>query len=286
MLEVVEYTDPACPWAWGSEPKFRLLRLVTEPLGARWRRVFGILFDRDDELPPDPDAEAAWYAGFIADISRHTGAPHAEKLAWVARTSWPASMAAKAAEAQGDVLADQVLRRLRETTFVSGRPADDVHSVLSAVACLPGLDVPRLARELPHQEHAVEQDWTETRTPCDEVRHLEAPGPHSGRAKEVNGRLRYALPTLIFRGTQGERVVPGWRPFAEYAGTVEAVTGETLPRVRLTADEALRRYGSLTVLEIELLTGAKKPPNQAVSVPTGNGPLWIDPDLWDAGYGN
>lgn len=25
-LTVVEFTDPACPWAWGSEPKFRWLR--------------------------------------------------------------------------------------------------------------------------------------------------------------------------------------------------------------------------------------------------------------------
>ena len=36
-LDVVEYTDPACPWAWGSEPKFRRLRaergLSQEALG-------------------------------------------------------------------------------------------------------------------------------------------------------------------------------------------------------------------------------------------------------------
>ncbi|RSM37656.1 hypothetical protein DMA12_36115 [Amycolatopsis balhimycina DSM 5908] len=36
-LEVVEYTDPACPWVWGSEPKFRRLR--AELPDARWRRV-------------------------------------------------------------------------------------------------------------------------------------------------------------------------------------------------------------------------------------------------------
>lgn len=26
LLEVVEFTDPMCPWAWGSEPAFRRLR--------------------------------------------------------------------------------------------------------------------------------------------------------------------------------------------------------------------------------------------------------------------
>jgi protein-disulfide isomerase-like protein with CxxC motif len=60
VLEVVEYTDPLCPWAWGSEPTFRRMREVLGP-EVRWRRVFGILFDTDDDPPPDPDAETAWY---------------------------------------------------------------------------------------------------------------------------------------------------------------------------------------------------------------------------------
>jgi protein-disulfide isomerase-like protein with CxxC motif len=286
VLEVVEYTDPACPWAWGSEPKFRRLRLATEPLGVRWRRVFGILFDTDDDPPPDPDAEAAWYAGFVAGISRHTGAPHAEKLAWLTRTSWPASMAAKAAEAQGPAVADLVLRRLRETTFIAGRPADDLDGVLAAVRGVPGLDPGRLARDLPAQERAVRHDWAETRAPCPEVLRIDRPGPHNGCAKEVNGRLRYALPTLVFRGPRGNRVVPGWRPLAEYVAAIEEVTAEPVPSVLFSANEMLCRYGSLTGPELELLTGQQEPPDKAVSVPTGNGPLWIDPALWDATSGH
>jgi protein-disulfide isomerase-like protein with CxxC motif len=60
LVQVTEFTDPACPWAWGSEPVFRLLRhgLASH---LRWRRVFGILFDEDDDPAPDPDAEARWY---------------------------------------------------------------------------------------------------------------------------------------------------------------------------------------------------------------------------------
>ena len=37
-LEVVEFTDPACPWAWGSEPVFRRLRLLLAGQ-ANWRFV-------------------------------------------------------------------------------------------------------------------------------------------------------------------------------------------------------------------------------------------------------
>jgi hypothetical protein len=39
-------------------------------------------------------------------------------------------------------------------------------------------------------------------------------------------RLRYAFPTLLFRGPEGERLVSGWRPLAAYleaAATVELV---------------------------------------------------------------
>lgn len=86
LLTVAEYTDPACPWAWGSEPKFVWLRglLGCEPSpaptggageGVVWRRVFGILFDEGEPPAPDPAAEAAWYLEELREISGHTGAP-------------------------------------------------------------------------------------------------------------------------------------------------------------------------------------------------------------------
>jgi hypothetical protein len=72
ILRITEFTDAACPWAGGSEPAFRLLRHALGPL-AEWRRVFGILFDEDDDLAPDPDAEARWYERFIGEVATHTG---------------------------------------------------------------------------------------------------------------------------------------------------------------------------------------------------------------------
>ncbi len=73
-LTVTEYTDPACPWAWGSEPKFRGLRelLATAGDAVVWRRVYGILFDEGEQPPPDPAAEAAWYLEELArDLRAH-----------------------------------------------------------------------------------------------------------------------------------------------------------------------------------------------------------------------
>jgi predicted DsbA family dithiol-disulfide isomerase len=220
-LEIVEYTDPACPWAWGSEPKFRRLRAVLGD-NARWRRVFGILFDEGEEPAPDPAAEAAWYHTELAEISSHTGAPYPERLDWVARSSWPASLAAKAAEAQGPLIADLVLERLRESTFLAGTPADTTERVLAALAGIPGLDFDLLTRAAasPETLAAVRRDWAETRAPCAYVLELTEPGRHSGRAKPLgedpSDGYRYALPTLVFTGPAGRAVVPGWRTPGEY----------------------------------------------------------------------
>jgi len=228
-LDVVEYTDPACPWAWGSEPKFRELRAE---LGAsvRWRRVFGILFDEGEAPAPDPAAEATWYLTELAEISGHTGAPYPERLGWVSRSSWPASLAAKAAEQQGPEIAEAVLNRLRETTFVDGAPADTPERVLAALrGRVPGLDLDALAREAASDEvrAAVRADWAETRRPCDEVLTLTRPGRHPGRAKPLGedpeDGYRYALPTLIFEGAGGQAVVPGWRPLEEYLDAARRV---------------------------------------------------------------
>ena len=243
-VEVAEYTDPACPWAWGSEPKFQELRAA---LGSRvrWRRVYGILFDDCDDPAPDPAAEAAWYHKELLEISTHTGAPCPAHLKWVARSSWPASLACKAAEAQGADVADAVLRRLRETTFLDGEPADTPERVRSALVGLPGADTAELAHAAasPDVLEAVRRDWAETRSPSAEVREITASGRHNGRAKPLGedpeDGYRYALPTLVFTGPAGRAVVPGWRPLHEYLDAVRAVA----PTVPIRDADSRRNCG-------------------------------------------
>jgi predicted DsbA family dithiol-disulfide isomerase len=279
-LEVTEYTDPLCPWAWGSEPVFRALRAA---LGgqAAWRRVYGILFDADEDPAPDPAAETRWYEGFVREVSGHTGAPHAARLSRVAATSWPASLVAKAAEAQGDVVADRVLRRLRETMFVTGEPADSLEAALAAAQGVPGLDAVRLAADAasPRVLDAVRADHREARAPLPEVLTVSGPGPHPGAAKETSaGELRYALPTVVLSGPGGRRVVPGRRPLESYLAAVSAVAPGVAPlRQQPSAEGLLAYHRSLTGPEWELLGPGLPPPASAVPVATGNGPLWLHP---------
>jgi len=228
LLRVTEYTDPACPWAWGSESKFRWLRdvLAAADDAVTWRVVFGILFDEGDLPAPDPAAEAAWYLEELREISGHTGAPCPEKLEWVTATSWPASLAAKAAQRQGTQVAEAVLHRLRETTFLDGRPADTAERVLEALHEVPALDLEQLAHEAASAGilEAVRQDHAETRDPCPEVFAIDEPARHPGRAKPLgedpDDGYRYALPTLVFDGPGGRAVTAGWRRSDEYLDAV------------------------------------------------------------------
>lgn len=279
VVEVVEFTDPACPWAWGSEPTFRRLRLL---LAGRvtWRRVFGILFDTDDDPAPDPAAELAWYRRHLTEIATHTHAPVPVRLEWLTQTSWPASLAAKAAQAQGSEVAERVLRRLRESTFVLGRPADTPDRALAAVAGVHGLDVARLADDARSTavHEAVRRDRAETRRPWPELLALAASGPHPGRAKETDDGYRFALPTLLFTGPAGRVAVPGWRPPSEYVAAVQRVAPDVCPAWSALAPcEALERFPTLTGPELRQLTGGVDAPRNAVALNTGNGPLWLSP---------
>ncbi|WP_393072449.1 DsbA family protein [Streptomyces sp. LN704] len=280
-LEVVEYTDPLCPWAWGSEPVFRKLRAALAGR-VRWRRAYAILFDQDDDPPPDPAAETAWYARYVEEISAHSHAPRALRLSRVAASSWPSSLVAKAAELQGGDVAERVLRRLRETVFVLGEPADTDALALSAVRGTPGLDLRRLTADAASEAvlEQVRADRAEARRPVPEVLAPEGGSPHPGAAKATaDGGRRYALPTLLVRSPAGCRAVPGWRPFEEYAAAVDAfrpgLLGVCAP---LSPADALERYRSLTDPERLLLTDGAWPPAHAVRVDTGNGPLWLHPD--------
>ncbi|MFD0311735.1 DsbA family protein [Streptomyces sp. NPDC127119] len=280
-VEVVEYTDPLCPWAWGSEPVFRKLRVALAGR-VRWWRAYAILFDHDDDPPPDPAAETAWYARYVEEISSHSRAPRPVRLSRMPADSWPSSLVAKAAVLQGEEVAERVLRRLRESVFVLGEPADTPDLALAAVRGVPDLDVRRLAVDAASGAvlEQVRADRLEARRPVAEVLTAQGGSPHPGAAKETDeGGHRYALPTLLVRTADEYRVVPGWRPFEEYAAAVEELSpGLSADPAPLAPAHALERYRSLTDPERSLLTEGHWPPPGAVRVDTAGGPLWLHPD--------
>ena len=90
------------------------------------------------------------------------------KLERPAGTSRVAARAVKAAELQGRDAGRRALRRLRESLFVFGRPADDEAAIVVALTDVAGLDVDALRADLdaPAVHAAAQADWEETATRC------------------------------------------------------------------------------------------------------------------------
>jgi hypothetical protein len=146
---------------------------------------------------------------------------------------------------------------------------------------VPGLDLVRLACDAGTTAvaQAVARDRAETRAPVAEVRLIGDSGPHSGRAKPVDGGHRYALPTLLLRGPGGLAVVPGWRTLSEYLDAADRVAPRCVADVPLSdVDSALCRYRSLTEPDLRTLTGSPRPPRDGVVVRTAAGQAWLHPD--------
>ena len=283
-IEVVEYTDPGCSWAWGSEPKLRLLRWRFGDR-LRWRRVLGgLIGDMRNYLDGFDAVQAApGFSRYWAHVAATTGMPYPAGLSWMYRSTEPACLAAKAAELQGADVAERVLRRLREATFVFGEPPDTPERIRTALRGVPALDLERLGVDSssPRVRDAFRADWEEARAPNAYALSLEEDGEGSGRAKESEGHRRYVFPTVIFRGPEGERTVPGWKPYERYEEALVAVAAGPLrdPRPAPTPMEAFATWAALAATELEVVCGpgASAPPG-VITCDRGGGLYWLSPD--------
>jgi predicted DsbA family dithiol-disulfide isomerase len=202
-VDVIEFTDPGCIWSWSSVEKIARLRATYE---LRWRRVFGVPGRR-------PGGPAEQHANW-REVSAVTGAHIAPRLEYVSSSSVPESLAARAAERQGDEVAEAVLLRLREATFLDGRPADSTERIGEALASVEGLDLDRLIADIddPEVVASIGADREQTRRPPLDL-------IARGVARADHGDVRYPFPTLIIDG----QVLPGWTAYEAYAAAIEAV---------------------------------------------------------------
>jgi uncharacterized protein (TIGR03086 family) len=259
-IDVIEYTDPICSWAWGTEPKLRLLQW-RHGHHLRWRVVMGGLVGdaSGGRADWDPARAAAPMSAYWKRSSAYTGQPYPMPMHRMARSTDPAGVAVKAALEQGADVAARVLRRFREATFVFGATPETVDHFVAAAAGVPGLDVERWVTAIGSEQAATayRADWEETRRPNDFVRNLTGDQVGIGSMKQTDGHDRYAFPTLIFRGSAGERTVAGWMPYEAYIEAMEAVSpGITAdPYDDPTIAEAFERWGVLTENELRVLCG-------------------------------
>jgi predicted DsbA family dithiol-disulfide isomerase len=140
-VRVTYVTDPACPWSWAAEPT---VRRVQTAFGAQVRFTYvmgGLAREVGDGLQLAGQAlEAQAASGMPVDARGFLLAPP--------RSTFPACLAVKAAQEQGDRPAAAYLRRLRVGVLCRRRPQDTADALVDAARDVPGLDAARLARDL------------------------------------------------------------------------------------------------------------------------------------------
>ena len=279
-MEVVEFTDPWCSVAWGTEP---LLRRLRWRYGDRlaWRKVMGDLVVDRRVARPDFDAERA--APKLAEYWRaayeHTRMTWPARLRWAPVASETAGRAVKAAELQGADVASSLLRALRESCFVYSSPADGLDRIEALARRVDGVNAERLLVDVANVDDAFAADRDETRHPNEHARTIRETQWGKGDAKPDGDGWRYVFPTLLFRGEGGgEHTVAGWHPWEDYVAAMEAaVPGSTAaPRPDPSSDEALAEWPLLTERELEVLCGVgASPPAGAKPYDWGGGTAWF-----------
>ncbi|MFT7245646.1 MAG: putative DsbA family dithiol-disulfide isomerase [Candidatus Azotimanducaceae bacterium] len=292
-VEIIEYTDPLCSIAWGTEPfKRKLQWRFGEKLN--WRPVMAGLCKDNSTVkmfqPWDCFTAGQQYLKVWKRVTGITGMPYPEDLRYMAVTTGPPCLLVKAAELQGSDMAEKVLRRFRESVFFYGTPVDSVDQAAVALEGIPGLDIERLLNDAKNEDvkAAYLADWEETRDPNDYVRGLaETEEDHlKGGMMFSEGHERYSLPTFIFKGPAGERTVPGYRPYAEYEEALEAVAPGITKQAQdaPTPEQAVEKWSTMTSKEIEVVCGsASEDPSNAKRFEGGGAHVWLnesEADYW------
>jgi predicted DsbA family dithiol-disulfide isomerase len=230
-VHVTYYTDPACPWSWAAEPGLRRLQAeFADTLAITY--VMGGLA-REFHRPLETMRH-------VLDAAEASEMP-VDPRVWLdspPRSSYPASLAVKAAAEQG--LDGPYLRVVREAIMAGRRAMDTPEALIDAARRVPGLNVDRFAIDL--RSNAI----TEAFGADIERARAAAPETHDEH------RRRVPFPSFEFRAErEGELLAAVYdsgdpaqlRTAALRAG---AQPDGALPDV----EEALRRFGRLATPEV------------------------------------
>ena len=261
-LEVRYYTDPACSWSWGSEPKLRRLRWeFAGELRFRWvmgglARGYGPDYrDSAAGIRGDRDCFDGLMSHWL-DVGAETGMPVDPRIWRQAplTSTYPVCQAVKAASEQGDEASTAYLRRAREAIFVERRKLDHAAALIEEAGAA-GLDRARFEIDL--RSHAITEAFA---ADLEEVRDIPEQARAQGKIAQTEGRERLSLPSAVFVGADGSRHgVWGWQPYERYREAALAAGAEVAEEGRPGAVEAIERFGRCATRELEELTGSPRP---------------------------
>ena len=210
VLEITNFTDPTCPFAFSAEPhRIRLRWLFGDQIA--WRnRMVGLSERPEDYLEKGftPEKQASAFAS----IARDHGMPIDTSERPRMTASEPACRAVVAARLHAPDLAPGLLRCLRVRHF-EGCLIDEP-AVIADAAADSGLDMAELEDWMaePQTETRMREDMAKAREPMDAARVLDE------KLANWSGGRRYTCPSYeMTRKSDGVRIaVPGFQPFPVY----------------------------------------------------------------------
>ncbi len=236
-VRIAYFTDPICSSCWGIEPMLRRLKLEYGHLMHISYHMGGLLPDwsyNSGGISKPSDVASHW-----DEVSLHYRMPIIGDV-WLndpLDSSYPPSIAFKAAEMQDPTLAIKFLRIVREFVFIEGKNITRM-DYLKKAAQMAGLDVKKFSEDIDGAARkAFESDL------------------HLSRSQGVRG-----FPTLIFSGASGETErVYGVRPYSYF----ESALLRTHPRADKKAYDRsthflFSTFGSLTLNEYASLSSGSE----------------------------
>ena len=264
VLQVVYFTDPICSSCWGIEPQLRKLKLAYGHLLSIEYRMGGLLPDwsyNSGGISKPSDVARHW-----DEVSHYYDMPIDGDL-WLEdplHSSYPPSIAFKAAQLQDESKAITFLRLMREQVFLQKKNITR-WDVLEVSARAAGLDLTQLQTAMQDgAKQAFEEDLA------------------MARQWGVRG-----FPTLFILNQQGQReLVYGSKPYTAYTTAIEKLSPEALP-VPYKKDwhSLFQHYGSLTAKEYSILADMdRNQAEQALRQLTTTGELTVfstkNGDIW------
>lgn len=264
-VRILYFTDPICSSCWGIEPQLRRLKLEYGDQIDLEYHMGGLLPSwevyNSGNISKPSDVAHHW-----DEVSLHYDMP-IDGDVWLEDplpSSYPPSIAFKAAQLQDEKKAIQFLRRIREMVFLEKKNITRWEH-LETAAKQVGLDAVQLKSD------------------------------YEGKAKELfqaDLDLAHSLsvrsfPTMIFSdGDQQKLVLKGVRPYEQFEQTLRAIFPKALKNGYDTTPKALfARYPTLTSREFADLSELSKPAAEKIlnellakkilqAYPTKNGVLW------------
>ena len=263
-VKLVYFTDPICSSCWGIEPQLRKLKLeYGEHIKIEYR-MGGLLPDwsyNSGGIGKPSDVAEHW-----DEASVHYDMPIDGDL-WLEdplNSSYPPSIAFKAAQMQDEEKANLFMREIREMVFLQKKNIAKWEHLASA-AKVVGLDVEKLKTDFEGKAQALFQDDLKT-----------------ARAYGVRG-----FPTIFFIDDAGNKeIVYGARPYAFYEMAILKLNANiTKSEYSKNWEKLFSKYPTLTAKEFSELSGTPRNESENVlnelsnigtleKLTTKNGSIW------------